>query len=117
MAGAIEFAAQNGGIHLAGVGGDVRGRTQNGGLSVELTGARWEGRGLDAQTTNGGVTLIVPEGYDAELETGTTNGGFDIDFPVTVQGRIGRSIRTTLGDGGAVVRAITTNGGVRVRRR
>jgi hypothetical protein len=117
VSGDLDFDAMNGGIQLTGVAGDVRGRTTNGGLRVELAGSRWEGRGLDAQTTNGGVTLIVPDGYGAELETGTVNGGFDIDFPVTVRGRIGRTLRTTLGSGGPPVRAITTNGGVRIRRR
>ena len=115
VSGDLDFDALNGGIALSGVGGDVRGRTTNGGLRVELAGTRWEGRGLDAETTNGGVTLIVPEGYGAELEASTVNGGFDIDFPVTVRGRIGRTLRTTLGAGGPTIRAVTTNGGVRVR--
>jgi hypothetical protein len=34
-----------------------------------------------------------------------------------VQGRISRHITTTLGAGGAKLRAITTNGGVSIRRR
>jgi len=96
------------------VGGDVRGATTNGGLQIELDGARWSGTGLDARTTNGGVTVSVPRGYSAELETSTVNGGFDIDFPVTVQGLIGHTLRTTLGDGGPTIRAVTTNGGVRI---
>lgn len=116
LAGDIRFEAMNGGVHLTGVGGDVRGSTRNGGLHVELSGDQWQGRGLDARTTNGGVTLLVPDGYSAELETGTVNGGFDIDFPVTVRGRIGRELRTTLGNGGPTVRVVTTNGGVRIRR-
>ena len=117
VSGNLDFSAMNGGIDLSGVGGDVRGRTTNGGLRVEFAGARWEGRGLDAQTTNGPVTLVVPDGYGAELEVGTVNGGFDIDFPVTVSGRLGRTLRTKLGDGGPMIRATTTNGGVRIVRR
>jgi len=116
VSGDIRFQAANGGVHLTGVGGDVRGATTNGGLHIELAGDRWAGAGLDARTTNGGVILRIPRGYSAELETGTVNGGFDIDFPVTVQGRIGRQLRTTLGDGGATIRATTTNGGVRIVR-
>ena len=81
-----------------------------------LTGDTWEGAGLDLRTTNGGVRLRIPEDYSARLETGTVNGGIDIDFPVTVQGRIGREFSTTLGDGGPLVRAETTNGGVRITR-
>jgi hypothetical protein len=75
------------------------------------------GDGLDVQTTNGGVTVLVPESYSAELLVATTNGGFDIDFPVTIQGRIGRQLRTSLGEGGSPIRVATTNGGVRLARR
>jgi hypothetical protein len=116
VSGDIRFQAMNGGVHLVRVGGDVRGRTMNGGLTVELAGDHWEGAGLDAKTTNGGVKMIVPENYSAELETGTVNGGMNIDFPVTVRGRIGRQIHTTLGEGGATIRVTTTNGGVRITR-
>lgn len=116
VTGEIRFNTQNGGVSLDGLGGDVRGRTTNGGLSVRLTGTRWDGDGLDAQTTNGGVKLLVPEGYSADLETGTVNGGLRIDFPIMVQGDVGRRVETTLGDGGPPVRAVTTNGGVKVER-
>ncbi len=116
VSGEIRFAAQNGGVSLEGVGGDVRGRTTNGGLHITLTGDRWDGTGLDAQTTNGGVRLIVPDGYSADLETGTTNGRLRLDFPLTMQSDIERRVPTTLGDGGPPVRAVTTNGGVRVER-
>lgn len=115
--GRIEFEATNGGVHLEGVGGDVRGRTTNGGLHVELTGQEWQGDGMDVRTTNGGVRIVIPEGYSARLETGTTNGGLRIDFPITVQGRIDRRIATDLGAGGKLVRATTTNGGVVVTKR
>ena len=114
--GKLELQAQNGGLRIEGVAGNVRGRTTNGGVDARLTGDTWEGEGLDLQTTNGGVRLRVPDDYSARLETGTVNGGIDVDFPVTVQGRIGRQFSTTLCDGGPLVRAATTNGQVRVTR-
>lgn len=115
--GTIEARTTNGGISLAGVAGDVRGETSNGGLHATLDGDRWRGAGLDLRTTNGGVTLDIPRGYSARLETGTTNGGFHIDFPITVQGTLGRHLTTQLGGGGALIRAVTTNGGVTLRER
>lgn len=115
--GDLDFQAMNGGIRLANVAGDVRGETTNGGISASLSGSSWRGRGLDLQTTNGGVDLTIPREYNARLETGTTNGGMRIDFPVTVQGRIGRHIQTQLGSGGPLVRVMTTNGGVRITQR
>jgi hypothetical protein len=114
--GELRLETQNGGIRLDGAAGNVRGRTTNGGIQATLAGDTWEGAGLDLETTNGGVRLRIPEGYSARLETGTVNGGIDIDFPVTVQGRIGREFSTTLGDGGPLVRAETVNGQVRLSR-
>lgn len=113
----LELTAVNGGIALRGVSGDVRGETTNGPLNVTLDGDRWRGEGLDLRTTNGPVHLDIPDGYSARLETGTVNGGMRIDFPVTLQGVIGRHITTQLGNGGAPIRAITTNGPVEIRRR
>lgn len=116
VSGALEFRAVNGGVHLAGVAGSVRGSTTNGGLSIELTGTEWQGEGLDVRTTNGGVSLEVPDGYSARLETGTVNGRLEIEFPVTVQGRLDKTLATQLGSGGKPIRATTTNGSVRVSR-
>ena len=114
--GGVEFRTMNGGVTLDRVSGHVRGQTTNGGLHVVLSGATWDGDGLDVRTTNGGVHLEIPEGYSARLETGTVNGGIRFDFPVTVEGRITREMALDLGGGGPLVRATTTNGGVVVTR-
>jgi hypothetical protein len=119
VSGTIRFDTTNGGVRLTDVGGDVRGETRNGGLSVTLNGDRWDGAGLDVQTSNGGVTLAIPDGYNAELTTRTVNGGFRSDYPMTIQGELSprRGISTTLGAGGPPVNVRTTNGGVRISRR
>jgi hypothetical protein len=113
----IDLETTNGGLTLTDVDGDVRGSTTNGGVTVQLAGDRWRGSGLDVRTTNGGIHLLFPSNYSARLETGTVNGGMDINFPITVQGNIGRRLTTQLGNGGATIRAITSNGGVTIRRR
>lgn len=119
--GTARFGARNGGVALSSVAGDVRGETVNGGITVDLTGDRWDGAGLDVETRNGGVRMSLPANYSARLETGTVNGRLRIDFPVVVQGLLpaGRNPRltTTLGSGGPTIRAMTTNGGVTISRR
>src|SRR5712691_2518298 len=114
--GRTEFTTTNGGVRVRDAGGSVHGRTTNGGVKVSLSGSRWDGEGLDVATTNGGVVLEVPADYNAHLETGTVNGGMRLDFPVTVEGRLDRQLSTELGAGGPTVRAVTTNGGIQVRR-
>jgi DUF4097 and DUF4098 domain-containing protein YvlB len=114
--GRIDFTATNGGVVLKRVGGAVRGSTTNGGLVVELSGDRWDGESLDVSTTNGGVIMSVPENYSAHLETGTTNGNVSVDFPVNVQGKLTKQVAFDLGSGGATIKAMTTNGGVHLKR-
>jgi len=115
--GAANFHAVNGGVTLTNVGGDIRGETTNGGVTVDLSGDRWDGAGLDVQTKNGGIRMSLPEYYSAALDTSTTHGRVSIDFPITANGPIGNHIETTLGAGGAKLRATTTNGGVRIQRK
>jgi hypothetical protein len=115
--GQIAFRTVNGGVKLTRLAGNVRGRTSNGGVSVDLDGTTWTGDGLDVETNNGGVNMSIPSNYSARLETGTVNGRMNIDFPVTVQGKIGRSIETQLGSGGALLRVRTSNGGVNIRQK
>jgi hypothetical protein len=120
VSGRTRFETSNGGVSLVNVSGDVQGRTANGGVRVVLDGTRWQGDGLNVETTNGGVHMALPAGYNAELHTETNNGGIDIDFPITVRGRVSdvrRRIDTTIGSGGAPLRVRTVNGGVRIERR
>ena len=114
--GHVQFEAMSGGVSLKQLAGSVEGHTTNGGLHLELASDHWDGDRCDVSTTNGGVTIRVPSSYSAHLETGTVNGGVRIEFPVTVQGGINRHLAVDLGSGGKLVRATTTNGGVRVER-
>lgn len=116
--GTVEFETTNGGVNLSDVAGDVKGRTTNGGVNVALSGNGWKGNGLDVQTTNGGVNLSIPESYAAHVETGTVNGGFRSDIAALSADQTERSrpikINTDLNGGGAPVRIVTTNGGIRI---
>ena len=115
VAGDMDFTTLNGGLNLRRIGGTVKGSTTNGGVKAEFAGNRWEGAEFDVQTTNGGVSLTLPSNYSARLETRTVHGQMAIDFPITVTGKIGREISTNLGQGGPLVRAVTTNGSVAIR--
>jgi DUF4097 and DUF4098 domain-containing protein YvlB len=115
--GQVTLHTVNGGVNLTNVNGSVRGETKNGGVTIALSGDHWDGQGLDVETRNGGINLTMPDQYSAALETSTVNGRISIDFPIVVQGRIGRELNTTLGAGGAKIRAVTTNGGVSIRKR
>jgi DUF4097 and DUF4098 domain-containing protein YvlB len=119
IAGNIELETINGGLHLEGVGGRVRGQTVNGGVHLDLAGTDWDGEGLELRTTNGGLHLTIPANYNARLAAGTVNGGIHSDLPVTgrAAAKRGGRIDADLGRGGALLQVETTNGGVHVNRR
>ncbi|MDT4967785.1 MAG: hypothetical protein QOJ64_2522 [Acidobacteriota bacterium] len=117
VSGRISFEAQNGGVALRSLGGNVSGETVNGGLSIELTGNNWDGEGLNAKTTNGGLSVSVPDNYSAHLETGTVNGHLAVSPSIADITRETRQLALNLGGGGTSLRIFTTNGGVSIRRR
>jgi len=116
--GSMEFETMNGGVALDDVAGEIKGRTTNGGVKVALAGNRWNGGGLDVQTTNGGVMLSLPTDFAAHVETGTVNGGFRSDFAALNVDRTEKwkpaRISADLNGGGPTIRVITTNGGVQI---
>lgn len=119
VVGRVRAETRNGPLSLQDLAGDVYGRTRNGPLEVTLGGSRWDGPGMDAETRNGPVTVSVPEGYSAALETGSINGRLTVGFPiaVTLSGRRTDRLQVTLGSGGPPVRVVTTNGPAAVTRR
>ncbi len=119
VSGTIRFSTMNGGITLTGLAGDVRGDTHNGSLTVILTGSSWAGEKLDVQTINGGVDMQFPHDYSAHLELSTRNGSLQTNYPVTQRGgnrSSGVDLSFDVGSGGALVRAVTTNGSIHLLR-
>ncbi|MDB5235482.1 MAG: hypothetical protein JWR44_2475 [Hymenobacter sp.] len=106
----------NGGVSLASLGGQVTGRTVNGGLSITLTGNKWDGKGLDVETTNGGISWKLPKEYSAQFFTSTNMGSIRAGKPVTKTGFMNKELATSLGKGGVMVKAVTSNGGIRVEQ-
>lgn len=119
--GEIRAETINGGISIDKAAGDVRARTTNGGVSVGLAGDAWEGSGLDVETINGGISISLPSDYSADLTASTQMGRISADG-LTTRGRhergqwTGETIEGEIGQGGAPIRAVTTNGGVSIRR-
>lgn len=131
----VTFAANtvNGGITTHSLGGPIRAHTVNGACDIETSqggeastvngsvratlGKVGASEELDFSCVNGSITLNLPAQFDAELEGSTVNGSIETDFPVTVSGRLGpRSMRATIGRGGAKLSASTVNGSIKVHR-
>ena len=110
----IEFRGSNGSVTLSNLGGQVTGSIINGSISIVLGGSQWEGEGLDVNTVNGSVRWQVPANYSAQVRLSTSTGSLATDLPVaTVDGH--KEVVATLGQGGALLKASTTNGSIEFR--
>jgi DUF4097 and DUF4098 domain-containing protein YvlB len=115
ISGHIDGETTNGGLHIENLAGDVHVTTTNGGIKAILAGNTWQGSGLTASTTNGGISVKLPSSYSAHLVANTTNGGTSLNLPNADQNGVHRrSIDTNLGSGGPTLSFETTNGGVSI---
>lgn len=117
VAGGVRATTVNGRVEIEGAGGDVEAQTVNGSVEAEL-GAVPDGSRHRLATTNGSITLVLPDGVEGEFEAQTVNGGISTDFPLEVSGRWGpKSLHGRLGDGGGRVELETVNGAIAIRKR
>lgn len=121
--GAVTFAGVDGDFRASTVNGgvkvvDARGRldasTTNGSISAEMAAVAPDAD-LEFDTTNGSVTISLPDDVRADLRLRTTNGGIEVDLPVRVSEQTRRRFDGTLNGGGGMLRVETTNGSIRIR--
>lgn len=68
VGGVVDARTDNGAIQFEGHGGDVRLTAQTGPLDVDLDAMRWSGKGLDASTQTGPMTLTAPGDLKSGVE-------------------------------------------------
>ncbi|UOQ76671.1 DUF4097 domain-containing protein [Hymenobacter sp. 5516J-16] len=114
--GTLRCESTAGNLSFSGVGGDVRGKTTAGSLSLTLTGAAWEGPGLDVSTANGSISWQLPAVYAATIMARTVQGRVQAELNTKRKSVLPHNLVATLGKGGAQLRAATVTGNVTVRQ-
>jgi DUF4097 and DUF4098 domain-containing protein YvlB len=128
----VEVETTNGAVKVLGAGGPVRATTTNGSVEVTDAGADIEASTTNGSiragyrqaptagtqrlsTTNGSVTVTLPDDATGDFSASTVNGGISTDFPLQVSGRFGgRKLRGRLGQGSARFEVSTVNGAVKI---
>lgn len=109
-------ASINGSVDLRTTTGPAEASSVNGSVRAEMASLAGT-ESLEFTSVNGSVTVIVPDGTDADLEMSTVNGEFRTDFPLTMRGRFNtRRVEGTIGRGGRTLRLKTVNGDVELRK-
>ena len=119
LGGDVEANTGDGSITLGGKLTSVRVHTGDGSVVIHAEPGSSSAADWDIVTGDGSVTLEVPDGFGAELDAHTGDGGIRMrDVTLSnVTGNIGKnSLRGRLGDGGRAVRVRTGDGSITLKR-
>jgi hypothetical protein len=109
--GDVTVSSSSGTVRVRGVRGGLDASTSSGGLHIEgEMAAAWR-----LSASSGHVTVDLPSGQRFDLDANSSSGRIDVDFPVTVTGRVERrSIRGPVGGGGPLLSVRTSSGGISI---
>jgi hypothetical protein len=117
--GAINVDTGDGSIVLAGKLSAVRARSGDGSVTIRAGEGSSSSAEWDISTGDGSVTLELPDGFGAQLDAHTGDGGIRMqDVTVSnVSGEIRRNtVRGQIGSGGRLVRVRTGDGSITLKR-
>jgi DUF4097 and DUF4098 domain-containing protein YvlB len=116
VTGEMDVRCTNGQLTLSAVVGNIFARTTNGSIRAEVLAFPENGR-LELKTTNGKITVDLPEDIHADISAQTTNGSIHTDLPVeTTRGISGNKLSGKIGNGGGEIDLHTTNGSISIRK-
>jgi hypothetical protein len=116
VSGAVTANVQNGPVSFKGNSGDIKLNAKNGPIAVRLEGDNWNGTGLSAESTNGPLSVSLPESYRSGVEINVDGwspvscNAKGCDSAQKVQD--GRVRKINFGSGSPIVHIATKNGPV-----
>jgi DUF4097 and DUF4098 domain-containing protein YvlB len=117
LSGKLIAQTTNGHLNAKDLTGGVDARTTNGDVRIDV--ASLGADRVELTTTNGSVTLMMPETAKADLSASCTNGRIDVSaLMVDATGeQTRRRVEGRINGGGTPIQLRTTNGRIRVRPR
>jgi hypothetical protein len=116
--GTLDLDTGDGGVDVSGALSRVKMHTGDGSIVLRVEpGAAMDGD-WEITTGDGGITLYLPENFDAEIDASTGDGRVSNDLTLVSGGTSGenrRSVRGRLGSGGRTLRLRTGDGSIRLR--
>lgn len=114
LAGDLDAHTSGGNIVLDGVTGQVVAKTSGGNIRLTVTNPY---QGIQASTSGGDIRCYVEGDLNADVSAKTSGGRVNIDFPVTIQGKISKSrVEGKINKGGPELNLRTSGGNISVLR-
>lgn len=112
--GDLNAHTSGGNIELDGVTGEVLAKTSGGNIRLTV-GAPFQG--VRAHTSGGHIRCYVEGDLNADLLARTSGGTVNVDFPVTIRGKVAKSkIEGRINDGGAEMNLRSSGGNIKILR-
>jgi DUF4097 and DUF4098 domain-containing protein YvlB len=110
---AARASTSNGKIVITDVPNVLTAKTSNGSIYAEVSSISQD---TSFRTSNGSITLAISETIDADISAHTSNSRISIDdLDVRVQSLSRNSFKGSVGSGGPIITASTSNGKIKLR--
>ena len=116
--GDIEATTVNGTMQVQGAEGDLKLSTVNGRITATLASLN-RSQSVSFDSVNGRIEAVLPADANAEVKADTVSGSITSEFSaleIRKEFPVGKTLKGTLGNGGASVKANTVNGHISFRR-
>jgi len=90
-------------------------RAIDGAIRIEFKPDAPKALNVNATASDGSITLVTPPGVSATIDAGTSDGSIHTELPITVRGKVGKSLQGTIGDGQGRIRLRTSDGSITIR--
>lgn len=115
--GALEARASDGSVTIDGRFDVLHLSTSDGRIEARIEPGSRMRTDWSITTSDGGLVLRLPDDLAADLDAHVGDGHIDLDFPVTMRGRMSRhDLRASLNGGGPLLTLRTTDGSIRIER-
>lgn len=117
--GTLEARTSDGGMDVAGSYASLQLHSSDGGIKADLSKSTNLSAESRVESSDGGITLLVPKSFAADFDIQTHDGGLDSNLPLMMDGynskkESGHSIHGKMNGGGPLLTIRTSDGGVRV---
>jgi len=114
--GPVNVSTGNGRVFVRTARGGVGASTGNGDVDVSI-GALPVEADMKFSTGSGSIRIALPSEFNGRIDATTGNGSLRSDFDIAVVGRLdAHHVRGTIGSGGPLLRLVTGNGVIELRK-
>lgn len=112
----LTLRTSDGGIKCSDItAGRLNCRTSDGSIHIQYAKDVRGPLDVQATTSDGSITFVGPPGLSAVIDAYTSDGSIRTELPIAVTGKIGKSLRGTVGTGEGKVYLKTGDGSITIR--